>query len=171
MLRIVFFFFECGECVSLLLLWNLVFLGLGPRSIEVSGKKASINNEGLWIRSCVSWTNGQLLQKWIKVLKKPNPTKCHIGILLLLWRPLLLWKKKNYVSNGTFLNEFLLLQGLTFPQKRGASWQDQDLVWGCIARQYCFSNMSRWICMEVVKVNDCSLTHVLLVSAKKKWWQ
>lgn len=80
-------------------------------------------------------------------------------------------KKKKAVSDGTFLNELLLLQYLTFPQQRAASWQDQDLVWGCVACQYCFSNMSRWICMEVVKVNDCSLTHMLLVSAKGKRWQ
>lgn len=75
-------------------------------------------------------------------------------------------KKNSYVSNGTFLNELLLLWYPTSP-----SWQDQDLVRGRVACQYCFSDTSRWICMEVVKVNDCSLTHMLLVSAKEKWWQ
>lgn len=76
------------------------------------------------------------------------------------------WGKSSYFSSGVFLNELLLLQ--CFPQKCGACWQDQGLVPGCVACQFCFSNTSRWICMEVVKVNDCSLTHMLLASAKKK---
>lgn len=69
----------------------------------------------------------------------------------------------SYVSSGTFLNELLLLQYLASP-----SCRDQDLVRGHVACQYCFSDTSRWIRMEVVKVNDCSLTHMLLVSAKEK---
>lgn len=112
----------------------------------------------------MSSANGQLLQKWIKVLKKPNPTKCQIDILLLPCHPLVLEKKIiSYVSSGTFLNELLLLQYLASP-----SCRDQDLVRGHVACQYCFSDTSRWIRMEVVKVNDCSLTHMLLVSAKEK---
>lgn len=71
-------------------------LGLVQDPLKSVEKKPSINNEGLWIRPRVSWTNGQLLQKWIKVLKKPNSTKCHIDILLLLWHPSLLEGKKKY---------------------------------------------------------------------------
>lgn len=95
MLRIVsFFFFSMRRmCVTLTCCEILSSLGLVQDPLKSVEKRLLLITKGF--TSGPVWTDGQVLQKWMKVLRKPNSTKYDIDVLLLLHSPSLLGGKSK----------------------------------------------------------------------------